>query len=51
MKKLLIHIRTFIKFISLVAVSTILIVATITLLYKPMYSVTIHGEFIRLYKW
>lgn len=46
MKKLLIHIRTSIKFLSLVAISVVLIVAAITLIYKPMYSVSLNGEFV-----
>lgn len=50
MKKLLIHMRTAIKFLLLVAISAVLVVAIITLLYEPMYSVTFKDEFIRLYK-
>ena len=46
MKKLLIHIRTSIKFVSLVAISIVLIVAAITLIYQPMYSVTLNDEFV-----
>lgn len=46
MKKLLIHLRTMLKFIVLLAISAILIVIAITLLYKPTYSVTLDGEFI-----
>lgn len=46
MKKLLIHLRTTIKFASLVAISLVLIAAIITIIYKPMYSVTLNGEFI-----
>lgn len=49
MKRLLIHVRTIIKFLLLVAISTVLVVASITLLYKPIYSVTFNGEFIRIY--
>ena len=46
MKKFLTHIRTWMKFLSLVAISAVLIVASITLLYKPMYTVTLNGEFV-----
>ena len=46
MKKLLIHIRTSLKFVSLVAISIVLIVAAIIFIYQPMYSVTLNGEFI-----
>lgn len=46
MKKLLIHLRTTIKFASLVAISLVLIAAIITIIYKPMYSVTLNGEFV-----
>lgn len=46
MKKILTYIRTWMKFLSLVAISGVLIVAFITLLYKPMYTVTLNGEFL-----
>ena len=46
MKKLLINIRTSLKFVSLVAISIVLIIAAIPLIYQPMYSVTLNGEFI-----
>ena len=46
MKKLLIHMRTLIKFLVILVISVIIIVAAITFLYKPTYSVTLNGEFI-----
>lgn len=46
MKKLLTRLRTTIKFVSLVAISLVLITAIITIIYKPMYSVTLDGEFV-----
>lgn len=44
LKKLYVYIRGTAKFISLVAVSTVIIVAAIILIYKPIYKVTINGE-------
>lgn len=44
MKRLLIGIRTSIKLIALFAVSSIIIVAIIMSVYKPIYSVTFNGE-------
>ena len=44
MKRLLIGIRTSIKLITLFAVSSIIIVAIIMSVYKPIYSVTFNGE-------
>lgn len=46
MKKLLIKIRTSIKFAVLVSFATFLIVATVILLYKPIYAVYLDGELI-----
>lgn len=46
MKKLLIHIRSWVKVISLVFVAGILITAGIAFIYKPTYSVTLNGEHI-----
>ena len=46
MKKFFVHIRTWMKFLSLVAISAVLVVAFITLLYKPTYTVTLNGEFV-----
>ena len=46
MKKLMIHIRTSIKVISLIAIAVVLIIAGIAMIYQPTYSVTYQGEFI-----
>ena len=46
MKKVLIHLRTFTKFTALVAIATVLIIAIITIIYKPTYSVSYSGEFV-----
>lgn len=46
MKKLMIHIRTSIKVISLIAIAVVLIIAGIVAIYQPTYSVTYQGEFI-----
>ncbi len=46
MKKLLIHIRSWVKVISLVLIASMLIIAGVTFIYKPTYSVTLNNEFI-----
>lgn len=46
MKKLLSHIRTWTKLLCLVTVAVVIIVASIILIYKPTYTVTLNGEFI-----
>lgn len=46
MKKLLIHVRSWVKIISLIFIATMLIIAGFTFIYKPTYSVTLNGEFI-----
>lgn len=46
MKKLLIGLRTSIKFISLIAVAALIIISLIVFIYKPIYSVYLDGEFI-----
>lgn len=46
MKKLFIHIRSWIKVISLVLIASVLMIAGVTFIYKPTYSVTLNGEFI-----
>lgn len=46
MKKLLIHIRTWIKLISVAVLATCLIVGSIAFIYKPTYSVTLNGQAI-----
>jgi murein DD-endopeptidase MepM/ murein hydrolase activator NlpD len=45
-KKIFIHVRSSIKIIFLITIATILILGILSLSYKPMYSVTIKGEFI-----
>ena len=44
LKKIYVYIRGTIRFISLTVVATIMIVAAIIILYKPIYKVTINGE-------
>lgn len=46
MRKLFIHIRSWIKVISLVIVASIVVIASIAIIYKPTYSVSLNGEFI-----
>ena len=45
-KSIFIHIRSSLKFIFLMIISIVIIVGIITLVYKPMYSVNLNGEFI-----
>lgn len=46
MKKILIHIRTWVKLISVAVLASCLIVGIIAYIYKPTYSVSIDGEVI-----
>ena len=46
MKKLFVHIRSWVKVISLVFIASLLIGAGIAFIYKPTYSVSLNGEFI-----
>ena len=46
MKKLLIHIRTWVKLISVAVLAACLIVGTVAFIYKPTYSVTLNGQAI-----
>lgn len=46
MKKILIHIRTWVKLISVIAIATCLIIGAVSYIYKPTYSVTINGEIV-----
>ncbi len=46
MKKVLIKIRTSMKFLILVSIATFCIVGAVAFLYKPIYSVTLDGEHI-----
>lgn len=45
-KSIFVHIRSSLKFIFLIIIATVLIVGMISLVYRPMYSVTLDGEFI-----
>ena len=45
-KNIFIHIRSSIKFLFLITVAAVLIIGIISLVYRPMYSVTLNGEFI-----
>lgn len=45
-KKILIHIRTSIKLVSLISIATFLIIGLVAFCYKPIYSVTINGEMV-----
>ncbi len=44
MKKMLIHLRTSVKFIVLVLIGAFLIIGAVSFVYKPIYSVTIDGQ-------
>lgn len=44
LKKIFVHVRTSIKFITLVTIATFLIIGALAFFYKPIYSVTINGE-------
>ena len=46
MKKFLIKIRTFLKFFILILISVFLIIGTIAIIYKPIYSVYIDGNLV-----
>lgn len=46
MKKLLIALRTSVKTLVLITLATFLILAAVVLIYKPIYKVTLNGEFI-----
>lgn len=45
-KKTIVHIRTWTKFIILIALASFLIIGAISFFYKPIYSVTLNGELI-----
>ena len=45
-KNLFVHIRSSLKFIFLIIIATVIIAGVISLVYRPMYSVTLNGEFI-----
>ena len=46
LKNILIHIRSSLKLILIIAISTILIIGIISTFYKPTYAVTLNGEFM-----
>lgn len=46
LKKVFIHIRTWVKLISVATLATCLIIGAIAYIYKPTYSVSLNGEFI-----
>jgi len=45
-KSIFVHIRSSIKFLVLITIAIVLIIGIISLFYKPMYSVSLNGEFI-----
>lgn len=45
-KKTFIHVRSSLKLIFLVIIAIVLIIGILSLIYRPLYSVTIDGEFI-----
>ena len=45
-KKLFIYIRTSVKFVSLIVIGVLLIVGLVAFVYKPIYHVSLDGEFI-----
>ena len=45
-KSIFVHFRSSIKFLFLITIAIVLIMGIISLVYKPMYSVTLNGEFI-----
>ena len=45
-KSIFVHFRSSIKFLFLITIAIVLIIGIISLVYKPMYSVTLNGEFI-----
>lgn len=46
MKKILIRVRTAMKFFILISIATLLILGIVSFVYKPIYSVTFNGELI-----
>jgi len=45
-KSIFVHIRSSIKFLVLITIAIVLIIGIISLVYRPMYSVSLNGEFI-----
>lgn len=46
MKRILIHLRTSIKLISVTVLAAMLMIGAVVFIYKPTYSVSLNGEFI-----
>ncbi len=46
MKKIFVYLRSSVKLISLIAIAMVLIIAAVVFIYKPIYSVSLNGEFI-----
>ena len=46
MRRILLYLKSSIRLISLISVALVLIIAAVILIYKPIYSVTLNGEFI-----
>lgn len=46
LKNLFIKLRASVKLISLIAIASLLIIGAVSYIYKPIYSVTLNGEFI-----
>lgn len=45
-KKVVVHVRTWIKLLLIILLSLVLIVGVVTYIYKPIYRVTLNGEMI-----
>lgn len=45
-KSIFVHIRSSLKFLFLIIIAVVLIIGIISLVYRPMYSVTLNGEFV-----
>lgn len=45
-KNILLRLRTSVKLISLVGIASVIIIGAVSFIYKPIYSVTLGGEFI-----
>lgn len=45
-KNIFVHVRSSLKVLFLIIIATVLVVGLISLIYKPMYSVTVNGEFL-----
>lgn len=45
-KSIFVHIRSSIKFLVLITIAIVLILGIISLVYRPMYSVSLNGEFV-----